>query len=133
MNAIVSHAVVQCPSQIPATNDQAIQCELIGRMVDTRSIGSGPDLAGNLEIRSAKTDELLSISKEAQAQVNELFDTEEKKQNFRINKFQPPRKMNEILTLEKGRNSQSEQETANEIEMDSLDKSIEDWFNRNEI
>ena len=79
MNAIVSHAVVQCPSQIPATNDQAIQCELIGRMVDTRSIGSGPDLAGNLEIRSAKTDELLSISKEAQAQVNELFDTEEKK------------------------------------------------------
>ena len=60
-----------------------VQCELIGHTPDTRSIGSetGP------QIRSANG-ELLNISSMAQAEVNMLFDSQEKsKPRFNSGKF----------------------------------------------
>ena len=84
----LSHSEVQCPSQERQMNHRSVQCELIGAMVDTRSIGSGPEP----QIHSARTGELLCTSQQARSQVNELFDNKEnQKPKLKSKKFQPPR------------------------------------------
>ena len=85
----LNHAEIQCPSQ-RRMNDQAIQCELIGRTPDTRSIGSGTDTI----ICSAKTGESLQTSQMAQNQVDKLFDGKENKMpSLKSRNFKSPREI----------------------------------------
>ena len=103
-------------------------------MPDQRSIGCGAEIQPGPVIRSALTGELLNSSEIAQSQVNELFDTEENgHRRFKTKKFRQPRNMSQISTIEKGPNSQPENVSSNERELDSDDIVLEDWFNRNEI
>ena len=105
--------------------DHSTQCTLIGRMVDTRSIGTGPD---GLEIRSAKTGEILGTSQIAQSQVDKLFDSKEnEKPRFKSSNFKPPRNTSEIMNLE-----YSQSKKCN-VKTDSLDDDLENLLNRNEF
>ena len=66
---------------------------MINDKPDTRSIGVGtrPQIP---EIRSAKTGELLGTSQKAQAEVNMLLDSQEKKKpRFNSEYFKPPRQL----------------------------------------
>ena len=88
----LNHTETQCPSQERTMKHQGIQCERIGRMADTRSIGTETEPV----IHSAKTGQLLEANPFAQDQVNGLFDNKEnEKPKFDSKNFKPPRELNQ--------------------------------------